>query len=321
MTSPSTVPPVPPEALREETGVSVAPQTTTLKHAFARYEAIRERLPAMPDRGPPVRMENLLDTAERFDAYLFDSFGVLNVGDTAIPGAAQCLSALRAMGKPFCVLTNAASYTGEAALAKYRRMGLDVRRGEVVSSRDIAFRHLDALAPGIAWAAISAEGDGFEDTDARLLDLLDRDEAWSAAEGFMFLSSARWNERLQDRLVAELSARPRPLVVANPDLVAPREDGLTLEPGWWCHDIQDRTTVRPHFFGKPYAAAFELAAERLGPGRIAMVGDTLHTDILGGAAAGCGTILVTRHGILAGSNADEAITRSGIVPDVVIPSI
>ncbi|MEZ5912470.1 MAG: HAD hydrolase-like protein [Paracoccaceae bacterium] len=51
--------------------------------------------------------------------------------------------------------------------------------------------------------------------------------------------------------------------------------------------------------------------------RIVMVGDTLHTDILGGALAGIRTALVTGYGALVGLSPDAAIERSGIRPDFV----
>ena len=52
--------------------------------------------------------------------------------------------------------------------------------------------------------------------------------------------------------------------------------------------------------------------------RVAMVGDTLHTDTLGGAAAGCGTVLVTHHGLFKGHDVAPYISRSGIVPDIIV---
>lgn len=295
--------------------------TISLTRAYQRYQEIRSRLPGARSPSAPVYAGSLIETAERYDGFLFDSFGVLNVGETAIEGAAECLSALRAMGKPFCILTNAASYTSEIAYGKYRRLGLDVRREEIVSSRDVALAHLDGLAPGLRWSAICASGDGFEDAAVGIIDLLDAGDDWSRAEGFLFLSSARWTEVLQDRLVSELLMNPRPVVIANPDLIAPREGGLTLEPGWWAHDLQDRAGVTPHFFGKPFAAAFENAIGRVGAGRLAMVGDTLHTDILGGQAAGLDTILVTRHGLFAAEPVEPYIADSQIVPTIIIPFI
>ena len=46
-----------------------------------------------------------------------------------------------------------------------------------------------------------------------------------------------------------------------------------------------------------------------------MVGDTLHTDVLGGAAIGVKTILITEYGLFAGKDVAGYIKDSGIVPD------
>ncbi|MFT7448407.1 MAG: glycerol 3-phosphatase-2 [Glaciecola sp.] len=294
----------------------------SLPEAWSRYEAIRDRLPQASAGGTPRHVGSLLDVAEDFDGFLFDSFGVLNVGETAIAGAAACLTELRRMDKQIRILTNAASYTGDAAVAKYTRMGLHVARDEILSSRDVTFAHLDAVAPNVLWGAIAADGDHFEDAgDLRFFDMLDEANGWGRAEGIVFLSSARWNVALQNRLVASLQARPRPVVIANPDLVAPREGGLSIEPGYWAHDIHDRTGAAPRLFGKPYREAFDIALGTMGPGRYAMIGDTLHTDILGGQAAGLATILVTDHGLFTGRDTAPYIAESGLIPDIILPSI
>ena len=54
------------------------------------------------------------------------------MAEAAHERAASCLAALRGKGKRIRILTNAASYTGEVALAKNKRLGLDVRREEIV---------------------------------------------------------------------------------------------------------------------------------------------------------------------------------------------
>ena len=287
--------------------------------AFARYEAIRDRLPPATTPVDARLGSSLMDTTDHFDGYLFDSFGVLNVGDTAIAGAAECLTGLRRRHKPFCILTNAASYTSAEAFHKYQRLGLDVRREEILSSRDVLFRHLEIRYPGLRWGAIAAPEDTFADTRSDLSHLHESD--WDAVEGFLFLSAAGWSEADQERLIASLLRNPRPVLVGNPDLVAPREGGLTVEPGFWAHDLQDRTGIPVGYFGKPFPEAFFAAAERIGQGRLAMVGDTLHTDILGGQAAGHGTILVTRHGLFADRPVERFIQQSGITPTWIIPTI
>lgn len=291
--------------------------------AFARYEAIRPRLPEARYPARSLQLPSLEEVADHVDGFLLDAFGVLNVGETAIPGAVARLQSLRRRGKRLAVLTNAASYTRAQLLAKYHRLGFDFTADEVVASRDVAVARLQAIAPGATWAAIAAAGDSFADIPARLVDAVTDPSAFETSDAILFLSTARWTPALQTRLVEALARRPRPLVIANPDLVAPREGGLTLEPGLFGHDLLDAVPVAAHWFGKPFPEAFAegIARTGLAPDRLAMVGDTLHTDVLGGAAAGCRSVLVTDHGLFAGLDTAPYIAASGIVPDFIVPSI
>jgi glycerol-1-phosphatase len=290
--------------------------------AVARYEAIRPRLPTAQFPARSLALPSLDQVADYVDGFLLDAFGVLNVGETAIPGAVARMASLRARGKRLVVLTNAASYTRPQLLAKYHRLGFDFTAEEVVASRDVAVARLKIIAPGATWAAIAAANDTFADIPARVLDAIADPTALDTADGVLFLSTARWSPELQTRLIATLQRSPRPVVIANPDIVAPREDGLTLEPGLFGHDLLDRLHVDAHWFGKPFPEAFTEAITRtdLAPDRLAMVGDTLHTDVLGGAAVGCRSVLVTDHGLFAARDATAFIAGSGIIPDFVVPS-
>lgn len=290
--------------------------------AFDAYEAVRDRLPAARHPAATVHLPTLAQAADRWDGFLLDAFGVLNVGETAIPGAVARMAELRRRGKRLCVLTNAASYTRAGVLAKYHQLGFDFTPDEVVSSRDVAVARLDTIAPGASWAAISAAGDSYADIAADLTDMIDHPSALHGADAVLFLSAARWTETRQAALERALADRPRPVVIANPDIVAPREDGLTLEPGHYGHRLAALPGVTLHWFGKPFPDAFADAVARTGlaPRRLAMVGDTLHTDVLGGAAAGCGSVLVTDHGLFAGRDVAPFIAASGIVPDVIVPT-
>jgi glycerol-1-phosphatase len=287
--------------------------------AFRRYEEVRGRLPAATFPAVSIEARSLADVAERWDGFVLDAFGVLNVGDTNIPGAVERIAALRAMGKRLCVLTNAASYPRGKALGKYRRLGFDFTDDEVISSRDVAAAHLEAAAPGANWGAIAERGDDFADIPVRVTSLID-EGGWDKADAFLFLSTARWTPALFDRLDAAMADRPRPLVVANPDLVAPREGGLSIEPGYRAHALLDRHDFPIHWYGKPFPEAFAEAARRLelAPARLAMVGDSLHTDVLGGRAAGMGSVLVAEHGLFAGRDVSAYIAASGIRPDAIV---
>lgn len=291
--------------------------------AFKRYEAIRSRLPNAEFANNSQQAENLAGLAAHFDCFILDAFGVLNRGETAIPGAVDRVEELRRLGKKMIVLTNAASYTRTEILAKYHRLGFDFSSQEVISSRDLALEALPQLRRGQKWAAIAAAGDRFDDTQVPLHQLLEEPELMKTAGGFVYLSSARWSDQDNARLIAAIRANPRPVIVANPDLVAPRESGLTIEPGSFAHQLIDEGVAMPMFFGKPYQAAFEAAIAKVPDvprNRIAMVGDTLHTDILGGKAAGIGTVLVTDHGLFRGREVVEFIKRSGLKPDWIVPT-
>jgi len=294
-------------------------ETWGTQDAFDRYEVIRHRMPDAAFPAETTDCSGLLEIADQFDAFVLDSFGVLNVGDTAIPGAVTCLNALREKGKRLIVLTNAASYTRDAAVARYRTLGFDFAPGEVVSSRDVAVSRLAEVLPVGSWGAVAAPTDRFEDIPARVAHWTGQD-----VDGFLLLSSAAFDAELMASLEAALASDSRPLVVANPDLVAPRENGLSKEPGYYAHHLADALGMAPIFFGKPFANAFEDAQGRLegiAPQRIAMVGDTLHTDILGGAAVGFRTVLVRDHGLFAGHATRTFIQRSGIRPDFSCASI
>jgi len=78
--------------------------------AFERYEAVRHRMPTarFPDRTQDCA--GLVEIADHFDAFVLDSFGVLNVAETAITGASAGLQPLRPRGKRLLALSNRARY-------------------------------------------------------------------------------------------------------------------------------------------------------------------------------------------------------------------
>jgi HAD superfamily hydrolase (TIGR01450 family) len=288
--------------------------------ACRRYEEIRPRLPSASFPATSRRIANLGDLTDEIDVFVLDGFGVLNVGASVVPGAPERMAALRAAGKSLFVLTNGASYPTEQSVAKYRRLGFDFNRDEVISSRDALATAL-SVRRGVCWGFAAKAESAIGELTPDGLRLGDDRAGYDSVDGFVLLSAGDWNRDRQEMLVASLNARPRPVLVGNPDLVAPREDGLSIEPGFYAHELADRTGCVPEFFGKPFANAFELVRQRIGPGlpghSIAMVGDTLHTDILGGAAMGWRTVLVIDHGLVRGFDAKALDRLSDIRPDFI----
>ncbi|USG60900.1 HAD-IIA family hydrolase [Sneathiella marina] len=296
--------------------------TARAAEIFRRYEDIRHRLPRadFPTRSHSI--EHLEDLADEIDVFFLDAFGVLNVGDSPVPGAVERLRALTDLGKQIFVITNGASYGAANVLEKYRSFGFDFAPHQVISSRNTARAALMTFASQMIWGVVAMPTAGLDEIDAKTVLLLDDPETYDEVDGVLFLSSAEWTPARQILLTRSLQKKPRPVLVGNPDLVAPREYGLSLEPGYYAHELADETGINPQFFGKPFASIFtyglaQPALKEIPKHRVAMVGDTLHTDILGGAAAGIRTVLITDHGLLKDENIPELIASSGIVPDFI----
>lgn len=292
--------------------------------AFEAYLGLRHRLPPTATNGHASE-GRFIDIAAAFDLILFDAYGVLNVGETAIDGAAGTIAALRDMGKSVAVVSNSAGYPKARMMSRYEKLGFDFTPDEVVTSRD-ALLHRLKDEPSRHWGVmLNPDSDPGEIAALDTVILTDDPHDYARAGGFLLVGSDGWNEHRQQLLENSLRREPRPVFVGNPDLVAPRETGLSKEPGWFAHELADRTGIEPVFLGKPFRQIFDLALARHDPRpkneRVLMVGDTLHTDILGGNQAGFATALITAHGSLKGVDVVEAIKRSGIVPDFIAERI
>ena len=293
-----------------------------MNQGFIAYEAIRHRLPVSTRSGACRSAAHLGEIAEHFDTVLLDAFGVLNRGQDPIPGVPERIRDLQAAGKRVMVVSNAAGFAHSTLMARYQRLGYDFAPEDVITSRKTLVRQLEQESPRY-WGVVAGQHFGpeeFPPLDYRLL--ADDIDDYHAVDGFLFVGASAWTAARQRLLIESLKASPRRLLVANPDLLAPQEGGDSIEPGTHAHQVQDETGVEPAFYGKPFANIFELALERLGPDidrdRTLMVGDTLHTDILGGQVAGIQTALVTRTGVLADTDIAAAIESSGIAPDWVL---
>lgn len=293
----------------------------TAEAAFKAYETVRHRLPPASAPKASQRCETLAELAGDFDVFLLDAFGVLNIGETAIPDTPERVAALKAAGKRVLVVSNAAGFPHAALMEKYARLGYDFVSEDVITSRGTLLAGLDGRRD-LHWGLMATPLAGLRDLEGLTLTYLEDDPApYEVVDGFLMIGSAAWTETRQGLLEAALQSRPRPVLVGNPDIVAPRETGFSAEPGHFAHRLSDATGVAPEFFGKPFRNIFDLAFARLGEvdrSRVLMVGDSLHTDVLGAQTAGVASALITGFGFFAGSDAEAAVAQSGIAPDYLV---
>lgn len=291
--------------------------------AFEQYEAIRGALPPGSPNGACLAVSSIAELAEQYDVFLLDAFGVLNIGNQVIPSAVDSVNALRDAGKRIFVLTNGASLPLPLIVDKFTRLGFDFEASQIISSRMALKAGLSSYA-SMRWGAMALTVSDLDDIGGNVR-LLGTDPAlYDGVDGFLLISTGEWTEEQQALLWDSLDRKARPVLVGNPDLVAPHEHGFTVEPGWYGHALAIELGADVRFFGKPFFNIFDLVFDRLDGEipleRFVMVGDTLHTDILGGAAAGIGTALVSGHGLFAGLDPEPFMQRSGIRPDYILHS-
>lgn len=297
----------------------------TAAGAFAGYEWARPLMPkpAFPEKS--VSVDGLLALQDRFDVYVFDAYGVLNVGAKPVPGALACVEALRKAGKTCVVATNAASLDADAAFAKFAKLGYHFPRTHIASSRQAAEEAIMPLAAGACIAVL-----GLDDGEAGHLPFPaicpgDARALYDEADVFLFLSNLRWSADRQAMLEQSLRRKSRPVIIGNPDIIAPQEHGMSTEPGYFGYRLASLGLATVAFHGKPFPSIYDLVRRNHpaahNAARVCMIGDTLHTDVLGGASQGWGTVLVTAHGLFKGEAVSPYIQSSGIVPNYIMQSI
>ena len=299
--------------------------------AIARYDAVCHRFPALAindgqlQATSPQVAGDLGEISQLYDVFVFDAFGVLNVGEVPIAGARERIGQLDEAGKRVFVLTNAASYSFPQVVDKFEKLGFSFAPDQLISSRVVCEEILSARMQGEKWGVVAPKAFDPEELELDCFVLEEENRAYEEADAFLLLSNECWSEAKQALLLRSLQASPRPVICANPDLVAPRETGLTAEPGYFAHALLDMLPeLEIEFHGKPFPSVYdkiESLVPDVAPDRIVMMGDSLHTDIWGARVRGWGSVLVTGHGLLKGQDPVAAIHASGLYPDWIVPAI
>ena len=298
-------------------------ETMRLSDVINIYESLRPIMPK-PRSVTPTHLSRLVDVLPEVDALILDGYGVINVGDGLIAGIDELFDQAAKRHVPIIVLTNGASFGAEMAWQKYKKWGLAIARNHVVSSRDALEAALQDRPAGIVYGSLSGTSKplGYEDELRYGRDA----DFFEQADEFVFLGTIDWNSDDQDQFEAAMRQRKRRIHVANPDVVSPQTSGFAIEPGYWAMRAMKNTGVPVSWYGKPHVASFEMAfarleavtGQRFKKSRVAMVGDSLHTDIIGGSAFGLRSVLLTGYGLFRDGGAIQMINSCGIYPDWIV---
>ncbi|GAB3695883.1 HAD-IIA family hydrolase [Actinocorallia lasiicapitis] len=215
-------------------------------------------------------------------AVLLDIDGVLTVSWRPLPGAVAAVTALRAAGVPFALLTNTTSRSRAAITRSLVEAGFPIGERDVVTAPVLA-------AARFAGARCFLLNSGDLGDDLAGLDLVDADPEIVLIGG----AGPEFGYAELDRAFGFLTGGARLVALAR-NLSWQVAGGLRLDAGAFLLGLEAAARTEAEVIGKPSPAFFATALDLLGavPGDSLMVGDDLAADVLGAQAAGLTGILV-----------------------------
>ncbi len=266
------------------------------------------------------KIDDLWGVLLQYEVLLLDGFGVLNVGYQAIDGMPDLIQKCQKKGIHTFVLTNGATQDSQALPSKYEALGYQFAAENIISSRDDLIHYLchSPALSSLHWGVISVEDCQLDKLPVRATRIQNKQHL-ETVEGFLFLGAGAWDIHWQNDWLSSLQSHPRPVLVANPDMCAPFETGFSTEPGFYACAVHNQALVKR--FGKPFSSMYDLALTKVfnvcgvkDRAKILMVGDTLHTDILGANMAEIHSLLLTDWGFCRGHDVTSLMKHSGIIP-------
>ncbi|MDB5122216.1 MAG: nagD 2 [Mucilaginibacter sp.] len=277
------------------------------------------------------RIENFKSIIDRYNIVFFDAFGVIKTYQGLVPGIEKTFAYLDAEKKEYYIVTNDASRSPAQLAESYHRMGLTaITSDRIVSSGMLTKEYLDLkVKDGIVAYLGTPDSAHYIDTSG--LHTLPVSEVNSTnidkVNALIFLDDEgfNWFDDL-NKAVNILRKRTIPVIVANTDHAYPLSvHDVSIAIGGIASMIENIVGKEFIRFGKPDSQMFMFAYDLIREYRainkqeIVMVGDTLHTDILGGNKFGLDTVLVLTGNTLP-NEVETRITATGIVPTYICDS-
>ena len=247
----------------------------------------------LPGRGQPADRLSLSacpgPLSEHYDAALLDLDGVVYLGGTPIPGAADALAEAARRGMKRAYVTNNASRTPHAIAAQLTAMGVAATAADVVTSAQAAAHLLaDRLPAGAAVLVVGGTGLRLAIRDRGLRPVTAAAERPAAVvQGY--------SHDISYGLLAEaaLAIQAGALyVLSNADATLPTPRGPQPGNGSLAQVLIHATGSIPVVAGKPEPPLHAESVERVGAVRPLVVGDRLDTDIEGAVRGGADSLLV-----------------------------
>ena len=241
----------------------------------------------MTEEQLPRGSQEPLDTA--YDVALLDLDGVVYLGGTAIPGAAEALRKAGAAGMRLAYVTNNAFRTPAAIAALLTSFGAPASPQDVVTSAQAAARLLaERLPAGAPVLVIGGSGLRMAVRERGLRPVSTAaDKPQAVVQGYS--PDVNYSMLAEGGLAVAAGAL---FVASNGDLTLPSRRGRQPGNGSLIQVVATATGVQPLVAGKPEPPLHRESVLRTGARHPLVVGDRLDTDIEGAHRVGADSMLV-----------------------------
>ena len=235
-----------------------------------------------------------LPSLRPYDNFLLDLDGCVWVGDDALPGAVDAVSALREAGKSILFLTNDVRRPPEGFVRKLWRLGFQASVDEVLSVGAALQFELAEHYSGTAFVVGSqALVDHVADAGLRVVN----NTRFATRADLVVVGGHDDFVYEELKLAAQAVIRGAELIGATRDPNFPMPDGPWPGTGAVLAAIEVASGRQAsHVVGKPEAVMYAAALDRLGDGRTVGIGDRLDVDVAGARRAGLDSALVLTGG-------------------------
>ena len=267
-----------------------------------------------------------------YKVIFLDSYGVVKNHRGLIEGVTDSIKNLKADGKIVRLLTNDASRSPERQAEKFHLLGLkDIEASEIITSGMMARQFLEDkdMNGKIAYLGTRESAQYILRAQLQAVHIgeIDMDDLEDIS-AFLFLDDEGFDWNFDINATVNLLRRKNmPVIVANSDKIYPvSKKDVAIATGGIAQLVESILNRNFIHFGKPDVQMFLYAFDQIqqfgafSKKDILMVGDTLHTDILGGNKFGIQTALVLS-GNTRAEQAEVIINATGILPDYVCESI
>lgn len=256
------------------------------------------------------------------EAAVFDLDGTVYLGETALPGAAEGIAALRGRGKRIAFISNKPLEPRQAYAAKLTRLGIPAGVEDVITSAVVLARHLARHAPTLRYYVV---GEAYLKGElhahglriaGELIDQHPSDVLSTHDIDAVVVGLDRTLDYRKINTAYQALRRGARFFATNADDTCPLPGGDIPDAGATLAALFHLTGRRPELVaGKPSPLILATALQRLGvpAGRCLMVGDRLETDLRMGQEAGMVTAVT-----LTGVSTRDQIGTLARPPDFVI---